>query len=135
MAKATLKTQATTKSVAAYLKTVEAGRRADCEALVEIMAKATGAPPVLWGTAIVGFGQYPYKYATGREGEWFQVGFAPRKANLTLYMMGGRKRRPEFLAKLGKHKVSGSCLHIKSLADVDRKVLVAMIADAVKALP
>jgi len=133
MAKATLKTQATTKSVTAFLKTVDAGRRADCEALAEMMGKATGAPAVMWGTAIVGFGKFPYKYATGREGDWFQVGFSPRKTSLTLYMMGGRERRPKFLAKLGKHKVAGSCLHIKSLADVDRKVLAAMIADAVKA--
>ncbi len=135
MAKATLKTQPTAKSAAAFLKTVDASRRADCAALVEMMGKATGAPPVMWGSAIVGFGKHQYKYASGREGDWFLVGFSPRKAALTLYLMGGHKRRPEFLAKLGKHKLGGGCLYIKSLADVDRKVLAAMIADAVKALP
>jgi len=134
MAKATLKTQPTTKSVAAFLKTVDPERRADCEALAAMMRKATGAPPVMWGDAIVGFGKYQYQYATGRQGDWFLCGFAPRKTNVTLYMMGARERRAKFLPKLGKHKVSGSCLHIKSLADVDRKVLAAMIDDAVKAL-
>ena len=135
MAKATLKTQATKKSVATFLKTLDAGRRADCEALTEMMTKATGAPPVMWGSAIVGFGNHQYKYATGRQGDWFRVGFSPRKAALTLYIMGGRERRQEFLAKLGKHKLGGGCLYIKSLADVDRKVLAAMIADAVMAKP
>ena len=78
MAKATLKTQATTKSVAAFLKTVDPDRRADCEAIARMMSKATGATPVMWGTAIVGFGKHHFKYASGREGDWFLVGFAPR---------------------------------------------------------
>ena len=135
MAKATLKTQATTKSVAAFLKTVDPDRRADCDAIAKMMSKATGATPVMWGTAIVGFGKHHFKYASGREGDWFLVGFAPRKANLTLYMTGGFKRRAEFLKKLGKHTGGAGvgCVYIKKLADIDQGVLRAMIEDAVKA--
>jgi hypothetical protein len=129
---ATLKTQATTKSVAAFLKTVEPARRADCEAVMAMMKRATGADAVLWGTSIIGFGRRRYKYESGREGDWFVAGLSPRKTNLTLYLMGGSDRRALFLKKLGKHTTGKSCIYLKNLRDVDQDVLRAMIEDAAK---
>ncbi|RYY41431.1 MAG: DUF1801 domain-containing protein [Chitinophagaceae bacterium] len=130
---ATLKTQPTTASVNDFLHTVEdPQKRADCATLVELMEKATGAKAVMWGPAIIGFGQRRYvSPGTGREVDWFQLGFAPRKANISLYLMG-LKKHEELLARLGRHKVAGGCLHIKQVADVDRKVLQQLLKAAAK---
>jgi hypothetical protein len=89
----------------------------------------------MWGTAIVGFGSYTYKYSTGRTGDWPLAGFSPRKQALTIYIMAGFKRFPELMKNLGKFKVSGgSCLYIKKLEDVDIKTLKELVAESVKYL-
>jgi hypothetical protein len=128
-----LKTKKSNASVKAFLKTiVNKTMRADCEAIVEIMKSATKSDPVMWGSSIVGFGSYHYKYASGREGDWFRCGFSPRKQNLTLYLMGGFSMQKDLLAQLGKHKTGKSCLYIKQLADIDLKVLRKMILNSAR---
>jgi hypothetical protein len=129
---AELKTRRTNASVGAFLKKVDASRREDCEALVRIMKRATGAEPKMWGPSIVGFGDYQYKYASGREGDWFLVGFSPRARDLTLYLMAGVDRFPELRARLGKHTLGKSCLYIKRLDDVDVKTLGELVDASVR---
>jgi hypothetical protein len=130
---AELKTKLTKASVDGFLKGVDdEGRRKDCQALVRLMKRAVKADPRMWGASIVGFGDWSYKNASGRENDWFLAGFSPRKAALTLYIYGGFDRYESLMAKLGKHKTSGSCLHIKRLADVDVAVLEALVAASVK---
>jgi hypothetical protein len=131
---AELKTQKTAASVEAFLKTLDDTRRADCRALVRIMREATGAKPTMWGTNIVGFGSYHYKYDSGRAGEWFITGFSPRKRDLTLYIMPGVGRYKPLLARLGPHKTGVSCLYLKRLADVDTTVLKELVSAAVNTL-
>jgi hypothetical protein len=92
-----------------------------------LMRQATGAEPKMWGSSIVGFGNFHYKYASGREGDWFHIGFAPRKQDLTLYVAGGFPQYEKLLAQLGKHRTGKSCLYIKTLADVDMPVLTELI--------
>lgn len=127
-----LKTKKTNASVDAFLQGVDEKRREDCRALVRLMHAATNAEPKMWGASIVGFGDYKYKYDSGREGEWFQMGFSPRKNDLTLYILPGVKKFKTHLARLGPHKTSVSCLYIKRLADVDVSVLEALVTDAAK---
>ena len=126
------KTTRTKQKVGDFIKGLaDEGRRKDCSVLVKLMTKAAGAKGAMYGPAIVGFGTYTVTYAGGRTGEWPVVAFSPRKADLTLYV--GAKRAPKPLLKqLGKHKVSGGCLHIKQLSDVDVDVLGRLIADSVK---
>lgn len=100
--------------------------------LLRIMKQATGAEPAMWGPSIVGYGRYHYKYASGREGDWFVAGFSPRKRDLTLYIVAGFERYEALMAKLGKHTTGKSCLYIKRLADVDLTVLEELIASSVK---
>ena len=134
MAKAQNKTQQTKASVAGFLKSVaDPQRRDDCKTVVAMMEAATKAKAAMWGTSIVGFGTHHYKSASGREGDWFAVGFSPRKDNLTLYLIGGFRKHADLLDKLGKYKASGGgCLYIKRLDDVDQKVLKQLIARSVK---
>jgi hypothetical protein len=128
---AELKTRATKASVDKFLEGItDEKKRADCYQVLEIMKKATNAEPKMWGTSIIGFGDYHYKYATGRENDWFITGFSPRKQNLTLYMMGGFDG--ETLKKLGKYKTGKGCLYINKLEDIDTKVLNALVAKSVK---
>ena len=130
-----LKTQPTGKSVEAFLGAIEdEGRRKDAFELVALMKKVTRAEPKMWGTAIVGFGDYRYQYASGRGGDWFLTGFAPRKAALTIYFMKGLQAHRDMLQSLGRHRVSGSCLHIPKLQDVDTNVLSRLIAASVATL-
>lgn len=130
---AELKTKVNDASVEVFLKSVkDEGTRADCYKLIEIMSKVTKAPPKMWGTSIVGFGSYRYKYASGREGDWMLVGFSPRKQNLTLYIMSGFDEYDSLLKKLGKHSTGKSCLYVKRLADVDMKVLRELVTRSVK---
>lgn len=132
---AELKTKKNTASVKSFLKAIkDKSTREDCETITELMQSATKSEPAMWGTSIVGFGQYHYVYASGREGDWFICGFSPRKQNLTLYLMGGLDMQKDLLAKLGKHKAGKGCLYIKGLADIDLKVLKAMIKNSVKKL-
>jgi len=129
---AELKTRKTTASVEKFLNNVADGqRRKDCFRLVEIMKAETKAEPAMWGTSIVGFGRHQYKYESGRELEWFLVGFSPRKQDLTLYIMGGLERYPSLTKKLGKHKTGKSCLYIKKLEDVDLPTLKQLIKQSV----
>jgi hypothetical protein len=130
---ATLKTQLTTASVDAFLKRIaDDDRRNDCQTVVRIMKKAAKSEPRMWGSSIVGFGSYHYKYESGREADWFVVGFAPRKQDLTLYIMAGYDRFPAILARLGKYKTGKSCLYIRRLADVDQGVLEELVSASVK---
>jgi hypothetical protein len=101
------KTQATRASAESFISSIaDAQRRSDCQSLAQWMAKASGAPPVMWGSSIVGFGAKHYRYASGREGEWFLIGFSPRKTDLTLYFCGGFAPHAEALAKLGPHSTA-----------------------------
>ena len=130
---AELKTKPTGRSVDAFLKSVlPEERRKDCVKLAAMMRRVTGETPRLWGTGIVGFGSYHYKYPTGREGDWFRTGFAPRKNDLTLYVMSGFERHADLMARLGKHTTGKACLYIKRLADVDGAALEELIARSVK---
>jgi len=132
------KTQKNTASVATFIKSIaDDQRRADCQEVVAMMTKATKSKPALWGTAIIGFGDWEYTGSNGKTNKWFQVGFSPRKAALSLYLMGGKD--PTLLAKLGKVKVSGTpmaagCIYIKTLDDVNRGTLQKLIDASVKAL-
>jgi uncharacterized protein YdhG (YjbR/CyaY superfamily) len=130
---AELKTKATDASVNEFLQGIEdEKKRADCYQILEIMRKATKAEPKMWGPSIIGFGDYHYKYATGRENDWFIAGFSPRKQNLTLYAMGGFDS--ETLKKLGKYKTGKGCLYINKLEDVDTKVLKELVSKSVNSL-
>ena len=125
-------TKPETADVQAFLAAVEPEqRRADAEAVCELMARVTGRPPVMWGTSIVGFGAYHYRYESGREGDAPITGFSPRKAALVLYVMGGFPQHDELMVKLGKYTTGKSCLYIKRLADVDLGVLEALVAESV----
>ena len=132
---AELKTKKTTQSPAAFIaKIADPAKRADSKALLALMRKATGESPKMWGTSIVGFGQYHYKSErSSQEGDWPLTGFSPRAANLTVYIMPGFKGYAPLLKKLGKHKIGGgSCIYIKKLADVDQKVLGEIVKTSVR---
>ncbi len=126
---AEIKTKPTVVSAEEFINTVpDEKKRKDCLTLIEMMRKATGEEPVMWGGSIIGFGNMRYESPrTGRQVDWFLVGFSPRKANLTLYIGAGSEAHAEALKILGKHKVSGGCLHINRLSDVDLNVLQGMI--------
>ena len=129
------KTKETKVSVEKFIDTVkDEKKRNDCFIISNMMKKITGEDPKMWGPSIVGFGKYHYKYESGREGEFFITGFSPRKSNLTLYIMSGFKKYESLLTKLGKYKNSGSCIYLKTLDDINLKVLETMISDSVKYL-
>lgn len=122
------KTKQTDLSVDAYIDAVaDTTRREDCRKLIEVMSRVTASEPRMWGTSIVGFGSYHYKYASGHEGDACLTGFSSRKQDLTLYIMPGFERCESQLARLGKHKLGKSCLYVKRLADVDMTVLTELI--------
>ena len=126
------KTQPTGVSPTYYLASLQPDRkREDAMAINAMMRRVTGELPKMWGDSIIGFGNTHYKYESGREGDWFLVGFAARKANLVLYIMPGFKDYKPLLKKLGKHKVGKSCLYINKLADVDLDVLERLVARSV----
>jgi hypothetical protein len=128
------KTKPTQVSVAAYIEAIpDEGKRADAKALVKLMQSATGEKAKMWGPSIVGFGSYHYRYETGREGDMPLACFSPRKSATVVYGMGGLDDAVELWGKLGKHKLSGSCLHIHKLADVNRQVLESLILKSVAA--
>jgi len=130
---AELKTKATTQSVSEFLNSIEDKTKiADCRTVEKIMREATGKRAKMWGTSIVGFGTYDYKYASGHEGSWPLVGFSPRSNNLTLYIMPGFSKFDKLMSQLGKFKTGKSCLYIKSPEDVDQKKLKALIEGSVK---
>ena len=126
-----LKTKTTNARVDKFLQGIkDEKRREDGYQILKIMKKATKVEPKMWGTAIIGFGDYHYKYESGRENDWFLAGFSPRVQNLTLYMMGGFDK--EVLKKPGKYKTGKGCLYINKLEDVDLKVLNELITQSVK---
>lgn len=129
-----MKTVPTKASVAAFLGQLDDAKRQDAETVAAIMEEVTGAPAVMWGSSIVGFGQYHYRYASGREGDFFVAGFAPRKRALTLYIMAGFAAYEALLLKLGKFTVGKSCLYVKRLADVDLAVLRELIEQSAAAI-
>jgi hypothetical protein len=132
---AELKTRPSDGSVERFLSTIgDKSRRGDCRALAELMQQITKAPPRMWGSSIVGFGSYHYKYASGREGDWFLTGFSPRKQNLTLYIMGGFEGYPELMKALGKYTTAKSCLYVKSLEDIHLPTLKKLIRESVRHL-
>ena len=119
-------------SVTAFLAAVDdPQRRADAQQLLRLMQQATGEPPVLWGSAIVGFGRYHYRYASGHEGDSCLVGFSPRKGDISLYLQDGFDERADLLARLGRHKLGKVCLYLRRLADVDMAVLADLIGQSV----
>lgn len=126
------KTQKTDASALDFINSVESeAKKQDSLELLKIFKAATGQDPVMWGTAIVGYGQYHYKSErSSQEGDWPMVGFSPRKQNLTLYIMPGPEKYKLDLDKLGKHKTSVGCLYINKLADVDTKILQKIVKQA-----
>ncbi len=135
MAKAELKTKVNDASVTGFLDSVaDAQKRADSFVVLDMMQKATKQEPKMWGGSIVGFGDYHYvSERTGRNGDWFMMGFSPRKQALTLYTMGGSwDQHTELMRQLGKYSLGKGCLYIKRLDDIDRTVLKRLIAAAHK---
>ncbi len=128
------KTKPTSASVEDFINGIkDEQKRRDSFVLLEIMKKATGEEPKMWGNSLIGFGYVRLKSpASGREVDWFRVGFSPRKANLSLYITGAVKRHEEALKKLDKHKTGAGCIYINKLADVDLKVLKGMVAASLK---
>jgi hypothetical protein len=130
---AELKTKATKGSVDTFIGAIkDDARRRDCEEIIAMMTKATAAKPVMWGPAIVGFGDYEYVGSTGKSTKWFKAGFSPRKQALTLYLMGGKDEK--LLAKLGTKTMGVGCLYIKRLDDIHRPTLQKLITGSVKRL-
>jgi hypothetical protein len=127
-----LKTQKNAASVEEFLNSVpDEKKREDSFAILKLMQEITGDEPAMWGTSIIGFGSYRYKYASGREGEWFLTGFSPRKQNLTLYIMSGFGNYDALLPGLGKYKTGKSCLYINKLEDVNPETLRELIKQSV----
>jgi hypothetical protein len=118
--------------VDAFLSTVEnEGRREGCRALVALLADVTGETPTMWGGSIIGFGSYHYVYDSGREGDWFLAGVAPRKHSLTVYLMDAFEDHDDLMAALGSYRTGRSCLYIKKLQDIDLDVLRELVARSV----
>ena len=126
------KTRPTQESVEDYINAIaDDVRRQDATTVCEMLIRVSGERPVMWGTAIIGFGQQRLRYASGRELDWPVISFAPRKAQTTIYLSGGLDTYADLLARLGKHTVSGGCLHIKRLDAVDAAVLEALLSRSV----
>ena len=122
------KSAANETSVNAFLDSVEhETRREDARVVCALMEKITGEAPTMFGTSMIGFGSYHYKYASGREGDWFLTGLSPRKQNLVVYIMPGFLQYDDLMARLGKHKTGKSCLYLSHLADIDLGVLSDLI--------
>lgn len=131
---AEIKTKETDASVADFINAVkDEQKRKDSFVILEMMKKASGEEPKMWGSSIIGFGNKRYKSpTTDREVDWLLIGFSPRKANLSLYISVGIKEHAAALEKLGKHKTGVGCLYINKLADIDIKVLKGMIDASLK---
>ncbi len=121
---AELKTKASDASVSAFLQSVDGEQKhRDARDILALMKEVTGKRPRMWGTSIVGFGSYHYKYQSGREGDWLVMGFSPRKKNMAVYIMLEFSHYSSLMNKLGKYKTGKSCLYLRRLGDVDQKVL------------
>lgn len=129
---AELKTKETDASVEKFIKSVaDQKKQQDCRTIISLMQAAAKAPPKMWGSAIVGFGNVHLKYESGRELDWFPLGFSPRKQNLTLYLSGGLEPLAPLLKKLGKYKTGKGCLYINRLDEVDLPTLKKIIEQSV----
>lgn len=127
------KTSQNDADVGAYIASVDdEKKRADSHALIEMMERVSGEPAKMWGGSIIGFGSYHYKYESGREGDSLLTGFAPRKQQISVYIMPGFEPYGEQLERLGKHKIAKSCLYIKRLSDIDTDVLEEIVSDSVQ---
>jgi len=131
---AEIKTKPTTVSVEDFINNVkEEQKRKDSFTLLELMKKATGEKPKMWGATMIGFGDYRVKSpATGREVDWFKIGFSPRKASFSIYLSCNIKEYSDYLKKLGKHKTGVGCLYVNKLTDIDLGVLKGMIETSLK---
>jgi hypothetical protein len=128
---AELKTKKQNGGVEEFLAAIEDEEtRKDCQTIAKLMSKITGDKGDMWGTSIVGYGLYHYKYASGREADWLRMGFSPRKQNLTIYFMSGFEDKKDLLAKLGPHSLGKGCLYVKHLRNIDLQVLEALIKQA-----
>lgn len=135
MAKPGLKTRKSRRSVAAFIGAIkDPARRSECRKVLRLMRTATGLKPAMWGPTIVGFGSHHYRYQSGREGDWFLTGFSPRKSALTVYIMAGLRNYRPLLKNLGRHSIGSSCLYIRSLEDIDMKVLKILVKQSVRDL-
>ncbi len=131
MSKSKNKTVETKASVTHFLKNIEnPQRKKDSAQVHKMMREITGERAKMWGPSIVGYGRYHYRYESGREGDFMKVGFSPRKANMTIYIMPGFKKYESLMAKLGKHKTGKSCLYINKLDEVDLKILAELIKES-----
>ena len=123
-----LKTKPNAGDVNYFLDAVEdEKKRSDSFTITALMQRVSGYEPCMWGDSIIGFGSYHYKYASGREGDWFLCGFSPRKQALTLYIMAGFEQYEDLLQKLGKYKTGKSCLYVKRLEDINLEVLSELV--------
>ncbi len=132
---ANLKTSPNEADVKAFIEAIEEeSKKKDAEFLLTFMEELTGQAPKMWGSSIIGFGSYHYKYESGREGEWFLTGFSPRKRELTLYIMSGFESFESLLAQLGKHRIGKGCLYIKRINDIDKEVLQELVLASIAIL-
>jgi len=130
---AEIKTKQNDASVDDFLNSIKDEQvRRDCWTIVDMMREATKEKPQMWGSSIVGFGSYHYKYASGREGDWMVIAFSPRKQNITLYIWPGFEGYGDLLARLGKHSCGKGCIYIKRLSDIDLSTLKKIIKGSVK---
>lgn len=126
------KTKQTETSVEAYLDAIDdETRRQDCRELIRLMSRVSGQPPKMWGTSIVGFGSYHYRYDSGREGDCHLTGFSSRKSGISIYLMAYFDGHTQFLEQLGKHKMGKSCLTVRRLSDVRLDVLEQLVAGSI----
>ena len=126
------KTKPTVQKVSEFIAGIEdKQKRADCRELMKLMSGITGNRAKMWGSSIVGYGKYHYKYESGREGDFFLTGFSPRKQALAIYIVSGFDINPGLMEKLGKYKIGKSCLYVKKLDDLDREVLAQLVEESV----
>jgi hypothetical protein len=127
------KTTENALSVESFINSVaDETKRKDCFSLIELLKKQTGLEPKMWGPSIIGFGSHHYKYESGREGDSPNIAFSPRASSIALYLSGSFEDRETLLEKFGKHKTEKGCVHIKTLADIDKDILSRMIANHIK---
>lgn len=125
---ADLKNRETADSPEAFIERVENARQRDeAREIVAWLTEMSGSPPRMWGPSIIGFGQYHYRYESGREGEMPRLAFSPRKGNTVFYINGGFENYAEIMDRLGKYKTGKGCLYVRSLADVDKAALVELL--------
>ncbi|MFD2637800.1 DUF1801 domain-containing protein [Piscibacillus salipiscarius] len=130
-----LKTKQNDNSVIEFIESVDQPKkREDAYKLLDLFSETTGYEAKMWGSSIIGFGKYQYKYKSGHEGEWMLVGFSPRKQNFSLYLMSGIEKMEDLLEKFGKYKTGKACIYINKLDDVDEAVLRDMIQRSINEL-